>query len=249
MPDPDSQENHDAELARRLEVAERELHALLHSISHDVRAPLRVINGFSLALQEDYAKVLEGAGLDHVRRIRAAAARMDQMLDGILRLSRITVKPPESGRVDLSHMARDIVCGLRENTPPHEVEVDVEPGMELAGDRALVRVVLHELIGNAWKYTRGVSGARIGVGRAGAPPGRFAVRVRDNGIGFDSELAGERLFGLFQCFHDREKQPGNGVGLALARRAARVMGGEVEARSKPGEGAEFTCILPDGSAR
>ncbi len=218
---------------------------MLYSISHDVRSPLRAINGFALALQEDHGAALGPAGLDYITRIRSAAARMDHMLEGVLRVSRISDRPPEYGRADISHMSRDIACGLRENTPPHDVDLEVECGLELVSDRALVRTILHELICNAWKYTRGVPQARIRVTRMPACPGYFAFRVTDNGIGFDAAAAGDRLFGLFQCFHDGAKHPGGGVGLAVARRAAQVLGGDLRAESRPGEGATFFCTLPN----
>lgn len=234
----------EAESLRRLHATENELRAVLFSISHDVRAPLRAINGFALALQEDHAQALGEAGLEHVARIRSAATRMDHMLEGVLRISRIAAKKPECERTDVSHMARDIVSGFRENFPPHAVEVEVESGLELMSDRTLVRALLHELLCNAWKFTRGAPGARIRVRREPSPPGWFCFSVRDNGHGFDPAQAGERLFGLFQCFHDRTQIPGEGVGLAVARRAAQVLGGDLRAESKPGQGAAFFCTLP-----
>ena len=223
---------------------ERERRMLLHAISHDVRAPLRAMEGFARALEEDHAGSLDGTALDYLRRVRNGALRMDRMIDGLVRLARLDDRSPARERTDISHCARDIRSGLLESFPAHAVAFTIEPGMEIVSDRALVRLILDEFLSNAWKFTHGVAAPAVAVTRVPSPEGTFAFAVGDNGAGFDAASAGERLFGLFQRFHAPDRFSGEGVGLALASRAALLLGGTLSVASAPGAGATFTCTLP-----
>lgn len=231
-------------LLRRLEESEREMRAMLYAISHDVRAPLRALDGFALALEEDYAERLDETGRDYLARIRSGSRRMDRMIESLTHLSRLQNMRVVSERCDFTHMANDILGGLREANATRVVTTRVDSGMELVCDRGLLRVVLKELLSNAWKFTAGVAAAEILVRREAAPAGVFAFSVTDNGEGFDVIRAGDRLFGLFQRFHPPGKFPGEGAGLALARRAILLQGGSLRAESAPGEGAVFHGVIP-----
>lgn len=222
----------------------REMRALVSAVSHDLRAPLRSVDGFALAIEEDYADRLDAAGLDYLRRIRSAARRMDRMLVGLVLFAKLADHRPEPEHTDISHIAADVLAGLRERDPEHVPEILVSPGIVADTDRELVRTMLQELLANAWKFTRGRNDARIAVTAEPAPEGRVAFAVRDNGAGFDAAAAGGKIFGLFQRFHVENDFAGEGVGLAAARRAARVLGGDLHAESSPGNGAAFLCVLP-----
>ena len=229
----------------RLSAEQLEIRSLLTMISHDLRAPLRSIDGFALALEEDYGEQLDEAGADFLRRIRNAAKRMDRMLVALVMLGRLSDRIPEADHADLSHAAEDVIVGLREKTPGPYPETHVDKGIACVTDRELVRVIFFELLSNAWKFTRGRPDARIEVRRESAPPGCVAFSVRDNGAGFDAAAAGDKLFGLFQRFHPEGEFAGEGAGLATARRAAIVLGGEIRAASEPDAGAVFRCVIPE----
>lgn len=232
-------------LMRRLAESEREMGAMLYAISHDVRAPLRALDGIALALEEDYADRLDGTGLNYLARIRSGAKRMDRMIESIVRLSRLQSKPLASEYADFSHMANDILSGLQAADGKRVVVTWVDPKLELTTDRTVLRLALNELLTNAWNFTAKTPGASIEVRAESASAGWFAFSVRDNGVGFDVERAGDRLFGLFQRFHAPGEFPGEGAGLALARRAILLLGGTLSAQSKPGEGAVFHCMIPN----
>lgn len=224
---------------------EEEFNIIMHAIGHDVRAPLRSISGFALAIEEDYAGKLDATALDYLHRIRGGAKRMDSMLEGILTLCRLKNTTPLREHADISHMAGDILTGLAEQRPDRHLEIDIAPGLVAGTDRALLRIVLHELIENAWKFTSEAPVTRIAVARVAAPKEKFVVGIRDNGVGFDAEAARGKLFGLFERFHAPERFPGDGVGLAVARSAARRLGGSIKAESHPGRGALFICEITD----
>jgi signal transduction histidine kinase len=207
------------------------------TLSHDLRAPIRVVEGFTRIVKEDYGAQLDRVGNDHLERVLGAAARMNLMIDALLKLARLSQQPLARQRVDLSQLAVYVVDELRRAGPERSVEVEIEPGMAAVGDPTLLRLVLENLIGNAWKYTARVEAARVWVGQVPQGTGR-AFCVRDNGAGFDPRSA-ERLFGLFQRLHSASEFPGHGVGLASVRRIVQRHGGQVWAESMAGRGASF----------
>jgi signal transduction histidine kinase len=214
------------------------------TLSHDLRAPLRVVEGFTKIVKEDYGAQLDRVGNDHLDRVLGAAARMNLMIDALLNLARLSQQPLSRQRVNLTQLAGYVIDELKRGAPERVVEVRIEPGLSATGDPTLLRLVLENLLGNAWKYT----------GRAAAPliefkqdataggDGRAGFVVSDNGAGFDMRSA-DRLFGLFQRLHSASDFPGHGVGLASVRRIVQRHGGEVWAESEPGRGASFHFTL------
>lgn len=221
---------------QRHELAVRELDSLAYSVSHDLRAPLRVVDGFAQIVLEDYGERLDALGLEHVKRIAAAAGRMNSMIDTLLSMSRMTGRELRFERVDLSETARQLAEDLKVAEPGRTVEVAVQPGLSIEGDRTLLRLVLQNLLGNAFKFSAKTRGARIEFGRR--PDGDHAFFVRDNGAGFDMRFA-DRLFGLFQRLHSQSEFAGTGVGLATVQRIVRQHRGRIWAESEPGKGATF----------
>jgi signal transduction histidine kinase len=220
-----------------IEESNRELEAFSYSVSHDLRAPLRAIDGFSQALLEDHTAELSAEGRGHLERVRAAASRMGQLIDSLLALSRLSRAPMEPERVDISGLAARISAELAEEEPERNVAVRVEPGLETEGDEALLSVLLENLLRNAWKFTQGRAEAHIEVGSAEADGGR-AFFVKDDGAGFDMAHV-DKLFGAFQRLHRNEEFPGLGIGLATAYRIARRHGGTMWATGEPDKGATF----------
>jgi signal transduction histidine kinase len=235
-------EHEQAERARQFELTARELESFAYSVSHDLRAPLRVIEGFAGILLEDYAPRLDDLGRDHLRRIVGAAGRMNAMIDALLSLSRRTARELCIEHVDLSRAAREVAEELQASDFGRHAEFRIEPGLTADGDPVLLRLVLQNLLGNAFKFTAQAPQARIEFGREQAEEGP-AFYVRDNGAGFDMRFA-ERLFGLFQRLHSQNDFPGTGVGLATVQRVVRKHGGRVWARGEPGKGACFYFTLP-----
>ena len=231
---------------RGLEEANRELEAFSYSVSHDLRAPLRSIEGFSQILLEDYGDVLDEEGRDYLDRVQRASRRMALLIDALLDLSRLSRREMRLTRVDLSRMAREIVEDLRQREPGREVRVCIEEGLEERADPALVKVALENLLGNAWKFTSREERAAIEFGRTvrEAEPGRrlACYYVRDNGVGFDMAYAG-KLFGPFQRLHTEEEFEGTGIGLATVWRVIRRHGGRIWAEAAEGEGAAFYFTL------
>jgi signal transduction histidine kinase len=212
------------------------------TVSHDLRAPLRVAEGFARILKEDYGRQLDRIGNDHLDRVLSATARMNSMIDAMLSLARLSAQPLQRQPVNLSQLAGFIVEDLRRTSPPREVEVVIEPALLAMGDPTLLRQVLENLLSNAWKYSARAEHPRIDFvrsERAGVP----AFEVRDNGVGFDMRSA-ERLFGLFQRLHSANDFPGTGVGLASVQRIVQRHGGQIWAESAPGQGARFFFTLP-----
>ncbi len=224
-----------------LSSANRELEAFSYSVSHDLRSPLRSINGFSQEILEDYGDKLDENGLDSLRRICAASQRMDLLIGGLLNLSRLSRSDVAREKVDLSALARDVAGHLRKNQPDREVEVLITGGLVDEGDERLLYVLLQNLLGNAWKFTEKLPKAVIefGMGRAGGKPAYF---VRDNGAGFDMEYA-DKLFRPFQRLHDTADFSGTGIGLATVQRIIHRHGGKVWARGEVGKGATFYFTL------
>lgn len=227
-----------------LAAANRELEAFSYSVSHDLRAPLRAIDGFSQALLEDYGGHFDETGRDYLARVRAAAQRMANLIDDLLELSRVSRSPLQPAAVDLGRMAEEVVAALREQQPERRVEVTIQPGMRAWGDPGLLRTVLENLIGNAWKYTGRTAEARIEVGSE-QTQADTVFYVRDNGAGFDMRYA-DKLFGAFQRLHHPDEFEGTGIGLATVQRIIHRHGGRIWAAAKPGEGATFRFTLGGG---
>jgi light-regulated signal transduction histidine kinase (bacteriophytochrome) len=218
-----------------------ELEAFSYSVSHDLRTPLRAIDGFSQALVEDCADKLDQAGRSHLDRIRSATQRMGLLIDDLLKLARVTRGELSVGDVDLSALAGEVVRDLRERAPDRPVETTIAPGLTARGDARLMRVALENLLANAWKFTNGRTPAQIEFGRT-ADNGDAAYYVRDNGAGFDMAYAG-KLFGAFQRLHDAGKFPGTGIGLATVQRVIRKHGGRIWAEAETDKGATFFFTL------
>lgn len=239
-----------AELERRveertaqLEVANKELESFAYSVSHDLRAPLRTVDGFSQALLEDCAERLDGQGKDYLCRIRKASLRMAGLIDDILHLSRTTRAEVNRSRVNLSEVARSVVAALREHEPQRRVDVSIADNLTAVADPPLIQVVLENLLNNAWKFTSKRDPARIEFGCTRDDEGRPVYFVRDNGAGFDMRYA-DRLFGAFQRLHRSEDYPGNGIGLATVKRIVHKHGGRIWAEAAVDQGATFYFILP-----
>jgi signal transduction histidine kinase len=242
-------ERHQGELARanaELVAANTELESFSYSVSHDLRAPLRAIDGFSHALLEDCADRLDDTGRDYLNRIRAATQRMGSLIDDLLNLSRLSSAPMQTQIIDISALARSIVSDLQIVQPDRQIEVCVEDGLETQADPGLVRVVLENLLGNAWKFTSKQDRAHIAFGRMEVN-GTRAFFVRDDGVGFDPAYA-DRLFGAFQRLHDLTEFAGTGIGLATVQRIIHRHGGRVWAQSAVGCGATFYFTLSKTAA-
>jgi len=232
-------------LRTRAMVAEQELESFSYSVSHDLRAPLRVIDGFSLALLEDHGPSLPAEGQDLLGRVRQQAQRMAQLIEGLLQFSRLGRKPLEVAPVDLAALAQTVAQELQQANPDRAVEIKVSGVPPAMGDRGLLRQVLRNLIGNAFKFTRRRPNARIEVGSR-EDNGERVYYVRDNGAGFDMRYA-SRLFGVFQRLHPADEFEGIGVELALVQRIINRHGGRVWGEGRVNEGATFSFTLGAGS--
>jgi signal transduction histidine kinase len=224
-----------------LEAANNELEAFCYSVSHDLRAPLRSIDGFSQAVLEDYGDRLGEEGRNYLQRVRAASQRMAQLIDDLLKLSRLTRNELRRDPVNLSALARACADELRQREPDRRVEFVVAEGVTAEGDGRLLRVALENLLGNAWKFTSRRVQARIEFGvevRDGLP----VYFVRDDGAGFDMTYAG-KLFGAFQRLHSGAEFPGTGIGLAIVQRIISRHGGRVWAEGAVEKGATFYFTL------
>jgi len=228
----------------------RELEAFAYSAAHDLRAPLRAIDGFSEILVEDAAERLTPEELGHLERVRAAAQRMARMIDDLMGLSRVTRRPVDRCAVDVSALAGEVAGELRAAWPERRVDLVIAPGMTAAADPALLRVILAQLLENAWKFTRGRAeahievGVRSGDGQAGGADGPVFF-VRDDGAGFDTAHA-RQLFGAFQRFHAAGEFEGDGIGLATVQRLVLRHGGRVWAEAQVDKGATFSFTLGEG---
>ena len=230
-----------SEVNRELEVTNRELEAFSYSVSHDLRAPLRSIDGFSQILLEDYADELDEEGKDYLGRVRAASQRMGRLIDDLLGLSRVTRGTMRRERVSLSALAEEVARELEEANPERRIQFSAQGGLEVWGDPRLLRVALENLIGNAWKFTEKQPEARVEFGHSEklSYTSRVPVYyVRDNGAGFDMAYAG-KLFGAFQRLHDANDFEGTGIGLATVQRVVRRHGGHIWAEGEVGRGATF----------
>lgn len=231
-----------AERTAELETANQELESFAYSVSHDLRAPLRGMDGFSQALLEDYAGQIDATGQDYLRRIRAASQRMGQLIDDLLNLSRVTRSEMTLDPVNLTALAHKVITQLQPQPAGRAVQWEVSDPLTGRGDPRLLELVLENLLGNALKFTGKCEHARIEFGQQaqGAEPVFF---VRDNGAGFDMAYA-NRLFGAFQRLHSPSEFPGTGIGLATVQRIIHRHGGRVWAEAQPGKGATFYFTLP-----
>ncbi len=233
------------ERTRQLSESNRELESFSYSISHDLRAPLRALNGFASLMAENCENCAKTESLEYMARIRRASVRMGNLMDDILDLSRVARSEIRIEQVDLSTMVRSILDDLAVAGPPRNVLAGVEEGLQANGDATLLQDVLENLLGNAWKFSAQRDPARIEFGcsvESGKDGGERVFFVRDNGAGFDMKYAG-KLFGAFQRLHGPQEFEGNGIGLAMVRRIVALHGGRVWAASAPGEGATFFFTL------
>ena len=233
---------HLARLAAQLESSNQELESFSYSVSHDLRAPLRVIDGFSLALLEDYGPSLPTEGQNLLARVRQQAQRMAQLIEDLLEFSRLGRKPLDVTSVDLAALVQAVVQELQQANADRTVAVTVAPLPPAMGDRALLRQVLTNLIGNAFKFTRQRPDAWVEIGSRD-DNGERVYYVSDNGAGFDMQYA-SKLFGVFQRLHPAADFEGTGVGLALVQRIILRHGGRVWGKGQVNEGATFQFTLP-----
>lgn len=235
------------ELAQRnteVEATNAELESLCYSVSHDLRTPLRGIDGFSQALLEECGEKLDAKGKEYLSRARAASQRMGQIIDDLLRLTRMTRNKMQLEEVNLSHIAQTVAAELQSREPERPVELGVAPGAMAKGDRDLLRIVLENLLGNAWKFTAKQPKARIEFGVTQSE-GKAVYFVRDDGAGFDMAYA-DKLFGAFQRLHQAGEYEGTGIGLATVKRIIQRHGGRVWAEGKVGKGATIYFTLGAG---
>jgi len=229
-----------------LEIINKELEAFSYSVSHDLRAPLRSIDGFSQVLLQRYADKLDDAGRDYLGRVRRASQRMGELIDDLLQLSRLSRGPLRRQEVDLSVLATTLLEELQRTAPERPVRATVQPGLRAYGDPGLLRVMLDNLLGNAWKFTRHTENAAIEFGRE-TRDGELVYCVRDNGAGFDNAYA-HKLFRVFQRLHGNDEYEGTGIGLATVGRIVQRHHGRVWAAGEPGKGATFHFTLPQRGA-
>ncbi len=227
---------------RELEAVNQELEAFSYSVSHDLRAPLRGIDGWSLALAEDYAERLDAPGQQIIDHMRHEAQRMDELIDGLLQLARTNRNAMNRQEVYLNGIIRRVTQHLQRASPERIVNLEVEPDLMVSGDAMLIESLVLNLLSNAWKFTKTVEWPNIEIGRQSTDRGD-AIFVRDNGVGFDMAYA-DKLFTPFQRMHKPSEFPGAGIGLATVQRIVRRHGGEAWAHSEPNNGATFYFTLP-----
>lgn len=226
-----------------LEAVNQELEAFAYSVSHDLRAPLRGIDGFSQALLEDYQDKLDNTGRDYLNRVRASSQRMGDLIDELLKLSRITRAMLKRSRINLSDLALLVLRQLQEAAPEHHVETVVQTGLQVTGDGGLLKVALENLLSNAWKYSAKQASPRLEFGSF-EQDGETIYFVSDNGVGFDMQYA-DKLFGAFQRLHHREQFEGNGIGLATVKRIIHRHGGRIWAESELDKKTTFYFTVPN----
>ena len=235
---------------RELTIANHELESFAYSVSHDLRAPLRTVEGFGRVLAERFGEVIGADGRGYLARVRNAATRMDELIDALLKMSRITREPLRHVELDLDQIAGELIAEMSQGEPARKVDVSIESGLHARGDAALVRNLLQNLLGNAWKFTSGTEFARIefahdpDVASDGGGP-LAAFLVRDNGAGFEPAYA-SKLFRPFQRLHSGEEYDGHGIGLATVKRIVERHGGTIRAEGEVGRGATFRFTLPRG---
>ena len=232
-----------ADRTAQLQAANKELEAFSYSVSHDLRAPLRHINGFSQALLEDYADQLDSVGKNYLQEVRSASQEMAHLIDDMLQLARVTRSEMRREEVDLSALARSVVEELQKADASRAITIEIEDGLLVPGDRRLLRVVLGNLLENAWKFTSKRKGAEISFGQS-RQNGETSYFVCDNGAGFDMAYA-NRLFGAFQRLHSGGEFEGTGIGLATVQRIVLRHGGRIWAEGEVNAGATFYFTLTE----
>lgn len=230
------------EANRQLRLANEELESFSYSVSHDLRAPLRALSGFSLALEEDYGATLDETARGFLNSIKTASTRMSQLIDDLLSLSRVNREKLTLAPVNLSALAQAVLNNLRKQEPKRQVEFIVAPDVQASGDERLLAVALENLLGNAWKFSGKCPEARIEFG-ARTDGKRTIYFVRDNGAGFDMRYS-KKLFGAFQRLHHMSDFPGSGIGLAIVKRVINRHGGEIWCEAELNKGATFSFTLP-----
>ena len=228
----------------RCQVLEREMEELASAISHDLRAPLRAVDGFARAVERQYADALDAEGRLFLTQIRQGAQLLGRHIEAVVQLARLSVAPLQRQPVDLDPIARQLADELRARAPERPVQLDIQSGLATDADPTLVRRLLEVLLANAWTATRDQPVTRIAVGSDG--PGERSFYVRDNGEGFDRGQA-TRLFEPFARIHPGREGEGLGVGLAVARRIVARHGGTIDAEALPGKGATFRFTLSPAS--
>ena len=236
-----------AERTAELETANKELESFTYAVSHDLRAPLRTIAGFSHLVLEDYGPKLDEEGQGMLRRVHRATGTMSQLIDDLLKISRIDSTPPVCTDVNLSKIVTEIGETLRERAPERQVEITIQPDIHAQCDERLIAIILTNLLENAWKFTARTPDAAIEFGQE-EEHGRSTYFIRDNGAGFEMAYI-DKLFQPFQRLHTAEQFPGTGIGLATVARVIRAHGGKVWARSEPNKGAKFCFQLKNVSNR
>jgi signal transduction histidine kinase len=219
----------------------RELEAFSYSVSHDLRAPLLAFDGMSKALLDGYGDRLDKKAKDYLKRMRTASERMTSVFDGLQALFRLTSGEIRREHVDVTVLANEIVEELKVSNPDRDVQVEVAKGIKALGDRRLIRILLTNLLNNAWKFSGTKTASRVEVGTE-MVDGESRIFVMDNGVGFDMIYA-HRLFGAFQRLHSQSEFPGAGIGLATARRIVNRHGGRIWAEGAVGEGATFYFVI------
>jgi light-regulated signal transduction histidine kinase (bacteriophytochrome) len=228
----------------QLEVLNRELAAFSYTVSHDLRLPISGVTGFCHLLEKEVSAHVSERGRHLLGRIRASAGQMTDMIEGLLQLSQLGQVAPQVSRVDLSDMALQILEGLAAGATDRQVDLTVQPGLTAVGDQRLLRQVLSNLLGNAWKFTARQTVSRISVGAEIDPQGHMVFFVRDNGAGFDMRKA-DKLFAAFQRLHAAAEFSGSGIGLATVHRIIKHHRGHIWAQSAVNEGATFYFTLGD----
>jgi two-component system, sensor histidine kinase and response regulator len=227
------------QLNRELETTNKELETFSYSVSHDLRAPLRSISGFSQALLEDYQEKLDEQGREYLHWIRASCQQMGELIDDLLQLSRLTSTKMEPRTVDLTRLATQVIDNLCRVDSARKVDVEIQPNLTAQGDERLLRVVLENLLGNAWKFTGKRENAHIEFGRRDG-----VFYVADNGAGFNMDYA-DQLFHPFQRLHSEDEFDGHGIGLVTVHRILHRHGGKIWAESVEGQGATFYFTVSD----
>jgi light-regulated signal transduction histidine kinase (bacteriophytochrome) len=230
----------------QLTAANRELEAFSYSVSHDLRAPLRGIDGFSQALLEDYQEKLDDTGKSYLDRVRKATQHMGHLIDDMLKLSSVTKSELHDDSVDLSNMVRAISEKLQQNNADRTVDVIIQEGVFVNGDPDLLKIALENLVDNAWKFKSREAQPQVEFGTI-VKEGKTACFIRDNGVGFNMAYVG-KLFGAFQRLHTTLEFPGTGIGLATVQRIINRHGGQIRAEAEVGKGATFYFTLPGQGA-
>jgi light-regulated signal transduction histidine kinase (bacteriophytochrome) len=234
-----------AELSARLDATNKELETFTYSVSHDLRAPLRHIEGYSALLIEDHGANLHPEARGYLERILAGAQRMGQLIKNMIELSRVARREMVLAAVNISDLAHAVAADLRKSEPNRSVEFLIAPNLMATGDLQLLRIALVHLLGNAWKYTSKHPTGRIELGSIAGAGGEVVYFVRDDGAGFDMEYAGQ-LFVAFRRLHSESEFEGTGIGLAIVQRIVQRHGGRIWAESAPEQGATFSFSIAAG---